>query len=249
MKLLLVLGSDETYDHIAFHVAPLGFDLIRYQNVLKAMDNVDEVDPTGIIISARDYPRHWKTMVQFVRTERPKDACPIIILKGDKFPIEDSSKASFLGVSGIINEQLSEQSEIIRIQEILSRYLPTEEKRRSRRYYVQEWQQLNFILTIPEGKSLVTGEIKTVSSKGISFLPDYGHLIRGINLHEVFPECSLRVGERFLSPLCCLARTGRILSIEFMSFPEGEQEILDDYLLNSPFFEWKSREKTVAPRK
>jgi hypothetical protein len=75
------------------YVKPLGFELIRYHHVLKAMDNIDETDPSGIIISARDFPRHWKTMVQFVRSERPKDACPIIILKGENFPLEETSKA------------------------------------------------------------------------------------------------------------------------------------------------------------
>jgi hypothetical protein len=67
MKLLLVLGSDETGNLISSYVEPLGFNLIRYRHVIKAMDNVDEIDPTGIIISARDFPRHWKVLVQIGR--------------------------------------------------------------------------------------------------------------------------------------------------------------------------------------
>ena len=67
MKLLLVLSSDETYNHISHFVKPLGFELIRYNHILKAMDNIDEIEPAAIIISARDFPRHWKIMVQFVR--------------------------------------------------------------------------------------------------------------------------------------------------------------------------------------
>src|SRR5215510_14896558 len=100
MKLLLVLGSDSTYNHISLCVRPLGFELIRYYHVLKPMDNIDEIDPHGFIISAVDFPRHWKSMVQFIRNERPKETCPIIILKGNNFPVDDISKASFLGVSG-----------------------------------------------------------------------------------------------------------------------------------------------------
>ena len=248
MKLLLVLGSDDTYNLITIHIKPLGFDLIRYQNVLKAMDNVDEADPTGIIISARDYPWHWKAFVQFIRSERPKNVCPIIILKGDNFSIDDTTKAHYLGTSGIISEDLKEHSEIIRMQEILCRYLPAEEKRRSRRYHVQAWQQLNFIMTVPEGEKLITGELKTISSGGLSFLPDYPNLMKTINLHDKLPLCSLRVGDAFLSPVCRLVRTGRIISMEFLNFPENEQHILDDYLLYSPFLERKIREENAAQK-
>ena len=241
MKLLLVLGSDDTYDHISLHIKPMGFDLIRYNNVLKAMDNIDEIDPTGIIISARDYPRHWKTFVQFIRSERPKNSCPIIILVGDSFSLEETTKAHYLGVSGIASEDLV-PSEINRIQEILCRYLPADEKRRSRRYHVQPWQQLNFILTVPKDKYLITGEIKTISAGGLSFLPDHAQLLKNTNLNEVFVDCPLRAGDALLSPICRLVRTGRILSLEFLSFPENEQQILNNYLLSSPLLERKQRE-------
>ena len=243
MKLLLVLGSDETLEVISRFVKPLGFEIIRYYNVLKAMDNIDEADPSGIIISARDYPRHWKTMVQFVRAERPKNVCPIIILKGENFSVEESSQASFMGVSGIVTESLDNPSEIGRIQEILCRYLPTDEKRRSRRYNVQPWQRLKLVFALPVDQTLVTGELKTISSGGLSFLPDHSKLLAKTMINEIFHECSLRAGDAILSPKCRLVRSGRILSMEFMHFPENEQQILDNYLISSPLLELKFRKK------
>lgn len=246
MKLLLVLSSDESLEIITRFVKPIGFEIIRYSNVLKAMDNIDEADPSGIIISARDYPRHWKTMVQFVRAERPKSSCPIIILKGDNFTVEESSQASFLGVSGIVTENLDNPSEIGRVQEILCRYLPTDEKRRSRRYNVQPWQRLKMVFALPEDQALITGELKTISSGGVSFLPDNSKLLAKTMINEIFHECSLRVGDSFLSPKCRLVRSGRIISMEFMSFPANEQLILNDYLISSPLKEFKYRQKTAA---
>ena len=246
MKLLLVLGSNETFEIITRYVKPLGFEMIRYYNVLKAMDNIDETDPTGIIISARDYPRHWKTMVQFVRAERPKSTCPIIILKGETFTLDDSTQASFLGVSGIVTESLDNPAEIGRIQEIPRRYLPVDEKRRSRRYIVQPWQRLKLVFALPEDKALVTGELKTISTGGISFLPDHSKLLIKTMINETFDECSLRVGDSFLSPKCRLVRSGRIISMEFMTFPENELAVLDDYLLNSPLKELKMKGKTSS---
>ena len=121
MKLLLVLADDTSHKLIAHYVKPLGFELIRYVHVLKAMDNIDEVAPHAIIISARDFPRHWKIMVQFVHNQRPKNDCPIIILRGDQFSVEEASKASFLGVSGIVTERLENLAEIEQLQRILTR--------------------------------------------------------------------------------------------------------------------------------
>jgi hypothetical protein len=241
MKLLQVLSSDDTYNLISFHLAPMGFEPIRYYHVLKAMDNIDEIDPRGIIISARDYPRHWKTMIQFIRSERPKNTCPIIVFVSEGFSVDERTKAHYLGVSGIVPEDFKDPSDIGRVQEILCRYLPGNEKRRSRRYHVQPWQCLNYVFSIPEEKSLIIGEVKTISSGGFSFLPEHSSLLRNARLHDEFTHCSLRVGEAILSPVCRLVRTGRIISFEFVSFPQNEQQVLDDYLLSSPLREWKMK--------
>jgi hypothetical protein len=47
-------------------------------------------------------------------------------------------------------------------------------------------------------------------------------------------ENSLRAGDAILSPVCKLVRTGRIISLEFVSFPENEREILKKYLEELP---------------
>jgi hypothetical protein len=68
MKLLLVLGSSDIYGQIADYVKDLGAEIIHYQHILKAMDNIDEIAPDGIIVSATDFPRHWKTLISFIRS-------------------------------------------------------------------------------------------------------------------------------------------------------------------------------------
>jgi DNA-binding response OmpR family regulator len=230
MKLLLVLGSDESYESISLYVKPLGFDLIRYRHVLKAMDNVDEIDPSAIIISARDFPRHWKILVQFVRSQRSKEDCPIVILKREDFPLEESSKAFFLGVSGIITEALENPEEVDRLQGILSRYIPVEEKRKTRRHYAGSGKRFGLLIVNPAGGTIVPGEVKTISAAGLSFLPENPAMTRDMTLNMELPECSLRAGDAILSPVCRLARTGRIISLEFVSFPGGEQKTLETYL-------------------
>ena len=229
MKLLLVLAQDSTYKQIFYCLRPLGFEIVRYFHALKAMDNIDEIDPQAIIISAVDFPRHWKTMVQFFRSERSKNDCPIVILKGENFSIDDSSKASFIGVSGTVFESLDTQ-EIDRLQNILDRHLPVEEKRRSRRFRIDPWQRFGFVFNHPERGVLVTGQIKDISRGGLSFLPDSKSLVDSITVNSRLVNCSLRVGDFILSPVCRLVRIGRFVSMEFLSFPPGEQERLDDSL-------------------
>jgi hypothetical protein len=243
MKLLLVLDSEAVYDLIGLYVKPLGFELIRYRHPLKAMDNIDEVDPQAIILSARDFPRHWKTLVQFVRSALPKERCPIILLKGENFPLEETSKAFFLGVNGIVDEALDTAGEIDRLQNILGRYVPFEEKRRSRRYHAEGWNRFGFIVSHPKDGVLITGAVKTVSGAGLSFYPDHPGLINSIALQEELAECSLRAGDAILSPVCRLVRTGRIVSFEFVSFPPSERAALESYLEGLPLQELRSRQQ------
>jgi len=230
MKLLLALGSDETFNNVSHCLKPRGFDLIRYNQVIKAMDNIDEVDPSAIIISARDFPRHWKTMVQFVRIERSREDCPIILLRGENFPVEESTKASFLGVSGIVNEALDTQTEIEHLEEILGRFVSMGERRRNRRLTSELWHKFAFAFVHPAAKTLLTGRIKNISVGGLSFLPDNPPLLENIALNAELNECTLRVGDSMLSPICRLTRTGQIVTLEFVSFPDTEEDTIKDYI-------------------
>jgi len=232
MKLLLVLGSDDNCDIISRSTRALGFELIRYRHVLKAMDNIDEINPTAIIVSARDFPRHWKILVQFVRSELPKEICPIIILKGKGFSAEETSKAFYLGVSAVIDDTLDKPEAVDRLQNILSRYMPVQEKRKHPRFIVEPWNRIGFLMT--SGAAITAGEVRTLSAKGLSFFPDQPPA-GNVALHSEIRECSLRVGEAILSPVCRVARIEhKTLALEFVSFPKDERRVLEQYLDEFP---------------
>jgi hypothetical protein len=240
MKLLLVAASDDTYDLISLYIRPLGFELIRYRHIIKAMDNVDETDPAGVIISANDFPRHWKAMVQFIRAERPKEICPIIILTGKQFPLESTTQAFYIGVSGIVDETLA-APDLDRLQTIISRYIPVNERRRDRRFHTSEWSRFGLLISNPKDKTIISGEIKNISASGLSFSPAYSSLMNGIGTHTILPQCSLRAGNMILSPACRVVRGGRIVSMEFASFPPGEQGALEKYLEELPIIEMRNK--------
>jgi len=226
MKLLLVLGSDDNYDAFIQTIAPLSFELIRYRHVLKAMDNIDEIDPAAIVISAREFPRHWKILVQFVRSERSKEACPIIILKGESFSAEETSKAFFLGVNGVISDTLEREEEIYRLKNILGGPVPEQKQQ----FSVEPWNRIGLLIADLSGlRSFVIGDVKTISSNGLSFIPEAPE-VKTVQLNKELKECSLRVGDAILSPVCRITGTEKTISLEFASFPDDERQTFDHYL-------------------
>jgi hypothetical protein len=243
MKLLLVMGSNKAYDNMALFLKPLGFELIRYRSVHKAMDNIDEIDPIGIIISAKDFPRHWKTFARFVRYDRPKNECPIVLLKGESFPEEEINKALALEVNGMVLESLENPGETEKIQTLLARYVSVEDKRKNRRYRPENWSRFGFVFSHPVDERIITGTVKTVSSTGLSFEPSHPAITENLKGDTEIAACSLRAGEDILSPACVIRRPGRIISLEFLSFPDNEKETLDIYLENLPLEELKAKQK------
>jgi hypothetical protein len=241
MKLMLILASDEIPGLISANIRPLGFDLIQYRHVLKAMDNLDEIDPAGIIISADDFPRHWKALVQFVRCERSKEQCPIILLKETDFSLEEASKAFFIGISSIITGSLSRSTVMDRLQNILERYMDIPDKRKARRYRAGAWTRFGFYMAHPVNKVIITTVVKTLSSIGISLEPDNPNLTANLPKGAELHECSLRVGDDIISPICRLIRTHPDMSMEFIFLSKMEQIILDKYLESIPLQVLKTR--------
>ncbi|MDR0387818.1 MAG: PilZ domain-containing protein [Treponema sp.] len=239
MKLMLVLGSDEIPGVIEANIKPLGLDLIRYRHVLKAMDNIDEIDPAGIIISADDFPRHWKALIQFVRYERSGERCPVILLTGENFSLEEASQAFCTGISGIVSGSLNRPDTMNQLQNLLKRRLAIRDNRKARRYRAEPWTRLGFYMVHPVRKAIVTTAVKTLSSTGVLLEPDNPGMTADLADGTVLAECSLRVGDDIISPVCRLIRRQPGLSMQFVSLDKVEQIILESYLENIPLQEAK----------
>jgi len=243
MKLLMVFSADDNCNIITRSIRPLGFEMIRYRQVLKAMDNIDEINPSAIVLSARDFPRHWKFLVQFVRAERANETCPIVILKGGNFSTEEMTSAYYLGVSGVIDDSLNSPAEINRLQNILGHYVPVEEKRKHRRFYTEPWHRACILAVNRRKKTLISGDVENISAGGFAFIPFLGNRESGVGSRELgvgsltnkdinaqFDECSLRLGDSILSPVCRLVRAGEKPAMEFASFTAGDQKVFEHFL-------------------
>ena len=95
MKALLISGSDEILNSYAAFFKKAGYDTVCYRWLLKAMDNLEEIEPLVVFIDGFGYPRHWKTLAQYIKTSF-KNA-PLVLLAAD-LSEEEMKKADCLDV-------------------------------------------------------------------------------------------------------------------------------------------------------
>lgn len=234
MKALLVVEDDAIADIIRFYLRPLGFDVLRYRNPLKALDNLEELEPDAILVSARDFPRHWKPLVQVARRSWAKERCVFILLKGEVFPFEEAAKAMHLGVNGVVKEDLGDRSELSRFQQILKRYVAIEDSRASDRLTPAAWDRLDFLFNRPSDGVPVAGRIETISVTGLSLKPDLPALSEDLEPGAFLEDCSLRVGPDIVSLGCTLVRKNHVLAFAFTRISEEDRVRIVDYLESAP---------------
>ena len=118
MKALLISDNENITSPLDSYLKQNGYDTIIYTWLLKALDNVEEIKPDLIILSAEEYPRHWKTLIQFSKSSIGSQNVKIILIISDKFNKDDEEKAVLLGVSGFIKsvEQNELQNVIPKVQ-------------------------------------------------------------------------------------------------------------------------------------
>lgn len=234
MKTLLVIENDNLKELVIEHLAPRGFDFIHYRNPIKAIDNIEEIEPDLVIFSAADYPRHWKPFITVLRSFLSKENSVFILLKGENFPTEESTKASALGVNGIISDEFSNPAVLSQIEDIFSRYNIIDDKRISRRYLRCVTNDIEFIFTHPLTLSLIDGEITDISTGGLSFKPDNPRITQDIREGSVLMNCTLRLKESFNTISVTVIRNNNILSLGFNDLKEDLKEEMMEYFHEIP---------------
>ena len=121
MKALLISESDEILNSYAAFFKEAGYDTVCYRWLLKAMDNLEEIEPLVVFIDGFGYPRHWKTLAQYIKTSF-KNA-PLVLLAAD-LSEEETKKADCLDVHCIRGSIDDEQTR----RNILSLLHPEQEQ-------------------------------------------------------------------------------------------------------------------------
>jgi hypothetical protein len=226
MKLLLVLDSREIRKRITDYVKTLGAEIVCYQHIIKAMDNVDEISPDGIVVSASDFPRHWKALVSFVRNERPPESCAIVLLYGSFFPEKERKKAAHLNVSCMLNEAHLDKRALNQIREAFRPYISA--GKWVDHLAVRPENSLAMIITNPLTGALVPGKAVQISPDGTVFMPEKPQMTKNLPVGTELPGCSIRAGGALLSPVCRVVRNGEgVIVLEFTALSLREKNILD----------------------
>ncbi|AFG37531.1 hypothetical protein [Spirochaeta africana] len=99
MRLLLLT----THAHHLAYCAGLGLDrgqIIHYEHAVKAMDNLSEIQPDVVVVSAHDFPRHWKALYMILREQTP-DALFYLILDAP-LHVTEKRKAESMSIDGYL---------------------------------------------------------------------------------------------------------------------------------------------------
>ncbi len=229
MKTILVIENPETQEKIRGHLGPLGFDFIFYQNPVKAMDNLEEINPDLIIFSAEDFPRHWKPFLSYFRMCKSRDEGLFILMIGENFPEDEADKATVLEINGMIETDLDEKNIEI-LQDILARYNLLPEIRGDRRYPSTWMREIDFAFTHPYTYMLISGEITDISLGGLSFLPDLPQSTADILEGEKLYGCSFNIEEELHSIDVKVVRNNRTMALRYVNITEKTLQCLKEYL-------------------
>lgn len=230
MKALLLVEDDLKALEIEACIKPVGFEVIRYRNPIKALDNLDEVAPDAIIASALDFPRHWKIIADVVRAARDRHSCSIVLLRGSHFGSDEADKASHLGVNGIVSDRLSEPHCRDSLVRLLGRYAKLSESRKSGRIQVAEWDRCILLFVHPVTNRVLCGRVSSISVTGLSFDPEDFAELRDLDKGRRLLGCSLRIGDSILTVDCEIVRMGAPIGLAFVSLDPAAQALLDDWL-------------------
>lgn len=98
MKALVISDRQEIIDFVTPLLKQNGFDLIHYRWIIKALDNIEEIQPDVIVLCAGEYPRHWKTLAGFVESGIGGNSVKVYLTDKKELSADDSAKAEGLGI-------------------------------------------------------------------------------------------------------------------------------------------------------
>ncbi|MCR5606816.1 MAG: hypothetical protein K6F69_08380 [Treponema sp.] len=97
MKALIVAEDEELIEKAGNSLKASGYDLIIYKWLLKALENIEEISPDLILISAVDYPRHWKVLTVYASSIL-KDTDIFLYINPAAFSEDEERKAELLNI-------------------------------------------------------------------------------------------------------------------------------------------------------
>ena len=216
MKALIISEANDITNEFTEYYKTQNYDVIKYRWLMKALDNIEEIDPDLIFINATEYPRHWKTLCQYVKgiNKNPK----IVLFTSLPLSNEDREKAECLQIDSIVNssEDLEEVCTLTDICQDSEENLPeTEniiEQEQNETVEILEEEKIEetieqptlpetktetkvckFLFSNPENFVLITGKVESFENSKLIFLPDNPEDTANIAVDTIIKKCTLKV--------------------------------------------------------
>ena len=212
MKALIISEANDITNEFTEYYKTQNYDVIKYRWLMKALDNIEEIDPDLIFINATEYPRHWKTLCQYVKgiNKNPK----IVLFTSLPLSNEDREKAECLQIDSIVNssedleevctltdicqdseENLPETENIIEQEQNETVEILEEEKIEEtiEQPTLSETKVCKFLFSNPENFVLITGKVESFEDSKLIFLPDNPEDTENLLVDTIIKKCTLKV--------------------------------------------------------
>jgi len=234
----IIFISYEAYfrDILEYHFKSLGFEVFHIKDPIEIIEKIDEIQFNIIVYYERDYPRHWKPLLNVLRERKQKKEAIFILISDREFSFEEAAKAIYLKINGIITDNLYTNRVIFRIEEIIRRYIPQiADQRNSARYPVEESDKISFIFTHPDVFILISGRVLDISATGLRFQPRIPQRTEPLQNGCILKSCSLMLGKDIYTVDCSIVQNNQVLGLKFDYFKEtkcNENINVQSYLLD-----------------
>lgn len=195
MKTMFITGKETDTARCAEYLKSVGSENIFYHWPVKAMDNLDEICPHVLVLNANDFPRLWKTILQYVRSDEKFEDL-IVLLIGSSLDDAEQDKARCLGVSRIIQPELNESDEKV-IYNLLAQ-----------NHLVSEKEAVSLAFRHPATYGIVTGQITGMYGSIVIFKPEKAGIIADIKNGTVIKSSTLKIGHAVTEPLLKVLHNG-----------------------------------------
>lgn len=219
MKALIISDANDIINEFTEYYKSQNYDVIVYRWLMKALDNIEEIDPDLIFVNATEYPRHWKILSQYVKgiDKNPK----IVLFSSLPLSNEDREKAECLQIDSIVNstEDLAEVCTITDICKDSEENLPeTEniiEQEHTEIVEIHEEEKIEETVeqpTLPETKTetkvckflfsnpvnlvLITGKVESFNDSKLIFLPDNPEDTKNLVEKTIIKKCTLKIDDK-----------------------------------------------------
>lgn len=226
MKLLLICEREKVKNPLISALSPYDVEVIWYRDPIKAMDNLDETDPDAAILSASDFPRHWKAFLGFLKGTFPK-AIPVLLLIDDTFDQEERLKADALGIQRVIHEGLADPQELGALVDGLQ---PPKKGEAGgpvpKEPYFEPGpnDRIQLLFLHPETLTLIEGKVTRIGKDTLWFDPLKKENTFYLSPPLLLKDCSLRLGDSLHTIDLELVENREQLVLRLLSIPPELKE-------------------------